>query len=288
MSTLVMAVKGGGTTITIDHPQFGYTAEIIMPLHITRKANGKYASWDDGEDAETFDIYKFRGNFFLSAADMNELDDLIKNTTSGRAAELTLTLGAGSGFFPFGPTKGDGGTFDIFVTDYIPKGTVGHPAAYFNAEMEWTAQAFPAYSPPADSGTGPLEIGNAAGVSQVDNIRFPQNYTDLEYVPNFDIALTADGTGKAADYGESGDIHNITIPLTLQHPKAQTLLNHIISTVRANDFSVIAPANSYMFGRDLGDSGTYKVNLIDGIIAVLHSEAQVFDFNLSVNYIETL
>jgi len=287
-NTITIGVKGGGTTIFIDPPEFGYTTDIMLPLFISRNSDGHYGVWDDGEGAETFDIYKFRGNLFLSAADMDELDDLVKSTSSGRAAELTLTLSAGSGFFPFGPAKGDAGDFDIFVTDYIPKGTIGHPADHFNVEMEWTAQSFPAYTPPADAGTGSLAIGNSAGVSQVANIRFPQDYTGLEYKPNFNIALTSDGDGKAADYGESGDSHNITIPLTLQQAKANTVLSHIIGTVRANDFSIIAPANSYMFGRGLGGNGTYKVNLIDNRISILHEEHNVYSFNLSVNYIETL
>ncbi len=257
----------------VNSPQWGYSTIIDLPFEIEKLDSGDYCIWDHGS---TFDIRKCKCTFLLPLAMANSLLTALTTDSLGRAATLTLILGSNSGFFPFGPDKGDSGDFTIRVLNFSPKSSIGHPADMFPIEVEFqNISTYPSYSLPTEIQEGDLQIGTIIG------LRYPQGMHEQNFSFGIKPAITYGSDVYFIDSASNSDSHDSLMGMSLCQNKAAALINHLTGTVRYNSLSIIPPANSYLFGRLNSSTATYTCQWIDKQIEIQNPSFNNFVFNLN-------
>jgi hypothetical protein len=282
MSAPTLTLACGGTFININHPLFGYKTIVELPFKIKDKTNGHYSIYDPGATASPVTKYDrriFEGTWQLSADQQIDLENLLSIATQGRAQILTLILAADSGFFPFGPDKGDTGAFLISCLLPTFEGIGEAPYKYFNTKMTWIATLFPSYSIPADGNYdfGDLKIGT------IDNLKFPEAWASPKTDIKYGVSTTNNPANiTAVDFGQNADKYDTAFTLNCGTIKAANLINYLVATARANHFIVTPPIDGYIFGRTQGQ-GPFGCKLNTNKIAITHSNANYFDIALNFN-----
>jgi hypothetical protein len=64
-----------------------------------------------------------------------------------------------------------------------------------------------------------------------------------------------------------------------------SLLNYLVNTARAGNFTIQTQPYHYAFGNDRGSYDTYTVSLIQDKIEIQHVTTNRFEFSLNVQYI---
>lgn len=277
MAVPTFTLTRGGTTIEVPHPLFGYKTTIDLSLKISRRRDGHNAIYDPGA---TYDIRSFTGTFQYSATDQLNLEQFFNLTAQGRSQTATMTLDASSGFFPFGPDKGDTGVFTVAVLPPSYQGVGEAPYKYFTSEITFVMVSAPAYSIPADSNAdyGDITIGTIA------NLRFPEGWFSPENILKYAITTTNNPANtKQIDFGQSSDIYDTAVILNCGSVKAPNLLNYLTGTARGASFNVVPPTDSYMFGRYKQGTATYACHLGDRQIAITHNDFNNFDIEFKLN-----
>jgi hypothetical protein len=268
---------GASTDYTVKNPQWGYSTIIDLPFEIEKLDNGDYSIWDNGIN---FDIRKCKCTFMLSLAQANTLLTALTTNSVGRAATLTLMLGTNSGFYPFGPDKGDSGNFTIRVLNFKPLSSIGHPADFFPIEIEFqNISTYPAYSMPAELQEGDLQIGTITG------LRYPQGMHEQNFEFGIKPIITQGSEVYNIDSASNSDSYDSQMGMSLCYNKAAALIEHLTATVRASTLSIIPPANSYLFGRLNASTATYTCNWIDKQIEIQNPSFNNFTFNLNFHRI---
>lgn len=271
-------IRYGSTDVELPAPRWGYETRIVLPLIITKLTPGNgYSIWDNGSN---YDIRFCKCTWFLSLADTNSLIDILRNSAKGRAADLTLKLGNDSGFFPFGPDKGDSGDFIVRLVSPEPRGSIGHPADYFYTECDFVfVGSYPAYELPEAQIDGSLQIGT------IGSLRYPQpmHVQTIHYGVN--TVITHNASSYANDFTSTGDEYQCSMDLTQCQANAARLIDHLTGTVRANNVNIIPPANSYLFGRENGGTATYVCQWPQNEIVINHTQHDQFNFGLKFNRI---
>ena len=273
-------IRYGSTDIPLPTPTWGYTSTIDLPLWITKNDDKSYDTWDDGAGATTYDRRSVSCVWLLNLADTNSLVDIFTNVAKGRGGDLTLKLGTNSGFYPFGPDRGDSGNFTVKLLSVNQKPSIGHPQDYFNVEVRLAnTGSYPAYSLPDQFTEGHLQIGTISG------LRYPQSM----HLQNIQMATSAiqknNSEVASIDRSIDGDGSDCTLPLTLMQCNAAALINHLTATVRAGTVDIIPPANSYLFGRQNGSTATYTCKWIQNQISIINTNFNSFDFELNFHRI---
>ena len=164
------------TDVVLPAPNFGYTVTIQVGMIVQRLGDGSYTFWDNGM---LFEKRTLLCEWFLSLADTSSLIEIFRDSAKGRGEEVEFRLGGTpTGFFPFGPDKGDTNIFKFVPLRINPKASVGHPPDFFNVECEFLNTGdFPTYTIPAATNEGSLTIGS------INNLRYPDNMheQDIEY-----------------------------------------------------------------------------------------------------------
>ncbi|GAI98184.1 unnamed protein product, partial [marine sediment metagenome] len=163
--------------IEVDLPVFPYKSNIIFPFDIQKLENGKYASYDHGVGAATYDHRICECTFQLTEAEAIIFNDFFRDDytaapeTKGRAFDVTMRMNASSGFFPFGPDKGDVGDF-VVALEIKSHARIGEsPYLYFSITVNITnVGSWPVYSLPAEVAEGEMTIGT------ITNNRFPPDW----------------------------------------------------------------------------------------------------------------
>jgi len=216
-----------------------------------------------------------RCDWFLGLADTNSLIDIFQDSAKGRAADVTIKLGTSSGWYPFGPDKGDSGDFIVRLLGVSPMASIGHPADYFRTSCEFVfVGSYPVYALPSTQIDGSLQIGTIA------NLRYPQSMHVQTARYAVRTSVTHNASAYANDRTSTADEYECSMDLTQCQANAALLVNHLAGTVRANNVNVIPPANSYLFGRENGSTATYVCQWIQKEITVKHSQHDQFDMSL--------
>ena len=264
----------GSDSITIKQPYFGYRSTLRMPFHYSRTTTG-YKVRDDGtaNDIRMCDI----STWLLDATDQAALYEFLNNTAKGRCNNFTMALGeTPSGFFPFGPDKGDTGFFECSVLRYDPKNAQLNPyLQHDNGIVIVLKTALSAYTPAAKEAEGTLQIGTLTTLRPVQS--FPMLNIDRPIVSE----MTRSGLVYSVDIGNSGDVYESTLSLEMRAGNAAALITYLQAT-RAGDITITTPTNTWLFGIAKGSSGTYTVKLISGEITMIHDRFDLFKTDLKL------
>ena len=267
-----VGLKVQGKAYRFNNPQYGYTTTIHIATHITPVAPKGYTVWDDGS---SYDYRTCRAEFLLYEDDAETLIQTITDDAYGRGIDCNLMLQEGSGFYPFGPDKGDSGTFGVRIIRVEPGPVQEEPWRYFRIAVEMVATSYPGYVLPTEVSEGDLQIGTITG------LRYPPDFPKSLHNVLYDVNITRDGSPYTTDYLQSSDNYETSLPMVCNHSKSAALVNHLVSTVRDSTLSVVGGDNTYLFGRIPGDSGTYTCRWIDSSLKIVHVAYNRFSFDLN-------
>jgi hypothetical protein len=277
---LSVQLISGGADITIANPLFGYKSIIQLPFDVQETDNGQIGIYDPGS---TYDAYSCECEWILDSTEVSNLNSLLSDKDEGRASNTTsMVLSSSSGFFPFGPQRGDTGTFTIAFLKQDQIGIGEAPYKYFKL-MATIANVgdFPSYSLPSESGQeeGTVTIGTIT-----DN-RMPIGLFKPTVEYQYWGQQHRDGSVSFFDRGSSGDNYKTDFNMSSNEAKAAAVLNHIIGTARGNNFNLITGSDHYPFGYDKGGSGTHSVKLINRRIEVEHEKHNRFNYKMKVAFV---
>ncbi len=272
--------------VEISVPSFVYKTIIEYPFDIQKNDDGSYDSFDHGDGSETYDIRRCACRFMLTAAQQSTFNIMMKddnvNTRTGRAYDLTLRMNTSSGFFPFGPDKGDVGDFDIAMV-IKRHGTIGEsPFKYFIMDVEMIhTGTFPAYSLPSEVSEGSFTFGS------ITNNRFPPGWFEPKVEYAYSATIEQDSTVQWMDRMEQGDSYTTNFEMFSNESKAAAVIDYITRTSREASFTIAAPADFYVWGRDLGNA-TFNVKLIQNKIIISHIKHNLFKYAIQLSYESTV
>jgi hypothetical protein len=272
--TTKITFTSNDSTAQILTPQWGYQAVISMSMSAFRGGAGEISWWDNGS---TYDTRRCKASFKLNATDAGAIDTFLTDPARGRGADITLSLGStGSGFFPFGPDKGDRGNFVIRETAYSAGGQLHSPWLWWSADLEMAMVSSPTYNLPSQSDDGNLQVGNVTG------LRYPQ----AGYEPSAQYAvtniITRGGQGYSVDRGQSGDVYETGFKLSGSQAKISAVVNHLVNTVRGDNFNIVTQAKNFPLGRAKQESGTFQVKLASPDLVVTHTGFDKFELDLQL------
>jgi hypothetical protein len=271
-----MYLRFGTTDVPMPMPQWGYEVKISMPFTITKLSGGcGYSVWNNGTN---FDIRTLKCEWFLSAYDTDLLVGIFQDKDLGRAANITIKLGASpTGFYPAGPDKGDINDFVVRLTKIEPKASIGHPQDYFNVACEFVhVGSWPSgYTIPDAVIDGSLQIGT------IGNLRYPQNMHVQKINYGVSAIITSNASAYINDQTAYSDEYECALDLSQNQANAARLINHMTGTVRSNTVDIIPPANSYLFGIENESTATYTCQWPQKEILIVHRQFNQFDFSLN-------
>jgi hypothetical protein len=283
-SGLIRFTNANSDYIDIPLPVFPYSTTLDLPFEFIKLSNGKYEIFDSGEGSQTYDRRMCECTFELSATDQQTLNNFIRTdgTSYGRSQELTLEMANDSGFFPFAPDKSNIGPFDVGIEIVRIRGIGELPFKHFVSTLRISKgnDSWPSYILPTEVNEGGLTI------ETITNCRSPQNWfiPSKKYV--YDLRTTEGRVLKFMDRSSNADWYETGAEFQMNESKTAAIFNRIVSVIRNNTFSFVAPADNYPFGRDLGN-GTFNVKLGQNRIIATHTGYNRFNFGLIFSYEST-
>lgn len=235
-----ITLSKGAETLTIDTPRWGYECAVHCLIYQRRLANGTYAFRDDGS---SYDWRTCRATWLAPKATIESMAQWFRYYTSARGETFNLELGGiATGFFPFGPDKGDLGTFEVRVIDVQQDGWLISPLGYAEITVEMVMVSAPAYVLPTEYAEGTLEIGPVSG------LRWPEG----GYKPQATLGLRTDvsrsGGPYTTDFTDDTDSWESEWVQRCNQGKAAALMSYLCGAGRAAEVTIRAPARHYPFG----------------------------------------
>jgi hypothetical protein len=258
-------------SLSFPSPDFNYRVDIDLPFDIVETDDMILYSADEGTK---YDKRSCTISTVLTEEQMLDLNRLISNTSRG--ANIVLTLPANSGFFPFGPDKGDSGSFTVAARITSTGKIQENPFRYFAVQLQLTnIGSYPSYSLPTQVNEGTFTFG------AVSCLRQPIGLFNPEQVYNVSLNLTENSSAEYVDRGALSDGAKTQMRITCNESKAAALLDYIVSTARISDISMVTPPYYYPFGRD--HASPFTVQLTSNKLSVVHENYDRFSLDLSLN-----
>lgn len=261
----------GANSVDLPLPNYGYSVLIAMALDIQKlDQSGNFSIYDNGS---TYDVRSCEIEFDLTTAEQLALNQYIDLYTRGRTH--TMAYGTGSGFYPFGPDKGNAGPFTVMLDILDQKGQGDAPYKYFKTKIKLTnAGAYPAFSLPVEVSDGKMSIGS------VYNLRFPVKWFDPKINYSIDQHVYAGTSTKIVHKGSGNNSYNTACEITCNTSKAAALVAFLTGAGgRNNSFQLCG--GGYPFGRDQTEAGPFTVLMIQDILEIQHNRHNEFSFNLN-------
>ncbi len=277
----ISLIDEDGIAIGFSKPSYGYSTTIDFPWDIQALDNGKYETFDHGT---LYDKRKCSCLIYLTESEMDSLNSFLSEDNSaiskGRAYDVTLRMNTNSGFFPFGPDKGDVGDFDVAIKVKV-HGRVGdEPFRFFAVELEiHNVGAWPSYVLPTAKHEGNFTFGT------VTECRFPPAWFKPKNRYATFLTIDQGSSSNWIDRGANGDRFETSFDFACDNSKASRVIAYIADSARSNTFTVVPPANAFMFGEDKGDTATYTVRNISNRIKITHSRKTLFTFPIKLSYV---
>lgn len=263
--------------IDIRLPVFGYESDIVLPFDLAKDSAGRFTIFDSGAGADTFDVRRCRCSCVLDSTAQSALMAAFKDdSTKGRARSVVMTLYAGgSGFFPFGPDKGDVGPWTCSMV--IGESAAGdRPYKYFKTDFTFTnTGAFAAYSIPAATEAGPVTLAGISG------IRYPAGWFTADLSQGQYVTNTPGGTAYYRDRGVYADGHLTRATFNGSPGKIGALVHALVDDVRATETTLTVPAGPKPFGASKGD-GPFTVRVINDVLTIRHNRHNDFSLELAM------
>ena len=262
----MITLTGVGGEFAINNPEHNYVSRAHLAITPQKTCTG-WESWNNGiaRDYRTCSIPRF----IHDEADGLALVTFLKNNQGN---EISMAIGTDSNFFPFGPDKGDSGSFIVRILNR-EFGSFDQ-FEQFTKSIDLLLVNAPDYSLPSVVNQGGFQIGT------VQYLLYPQ--LNFNHKTNFSIntGVNYGGEGKSIDHGhdsfESSFVQQCNTSL------AAKLFEFLTgATGRDQDITIIAEYDYYMFGPDNGSDGTYTCKLIHNVIECKHIENEQFEIPLS-------
>lgn len=268
--------SNGAESISINTPQWGYKALIQLPLHYTRRSEPKYGIYDDGV---AYDVRILQlASYLTDATDMGAINGFFNDSTKGRGEDVSMNLGTNSGFYPFGPDKGDAGVFTVRPIAYTQGGQLHRPYKWWDTGISLLMVSAPSYALPAQVDDGPMQIGSITG------IRYPQDGFNPPSQYQIKNVVTLDSTAHEVDRKSTADRYETEFTVSGNQTKMAALLNYLVLSARGNDFNIIPGSNTYAYGYDKGASGTYLSQMLNSTLTVTHTHYDNFSLPLKLSF----
>jgi hypothetical protein len=263
----------GATSVSFTPPLFGYKTIIDMPFDFSEQDDGTIDSFDNGT---AYDKRVCRFTLELNAADAEILREFLYETSRGH--DITMTLSSGSGFHPFGPDKGDAGSFTVSFSILDHRGVGESPYLYFHMDCEIVnVGSYPSYTPPDEVDEGVMQIGSITG------LRFPPSWFKPKQEYALNVQHTESNASHWVDRGLYGDSYKNQFTLQINESKLAALLTYIIGTARNGNLGLTAPENAYPFGIDNGGDGSaMTTKLTSGTFEITHNRYNDFTMNMEL------
>jgi hypothetical protein len=201
---------------------------------------------------------------------------MIGNTK--RAVDFTMTLSSGSGFFPFGPDKGDAGSFTVAVELVSNSGIQYEPWQYHRIKLRiHNTGSYPAYVIPAEvnDGTSAFQIGT------VTNLRYPPDRFSPDAVYETFATILEGSSSQWVDRGSAADSYSAAFHMVCNQTKCAKLIQYLVDTARGGNFTLVSDSNFYPFGRDIAD-GSHTVQSTKFTYEIMHDEFSHYEFDMEV------
>jgi len=259
-------------TFQIQQAVTPYKTTIALPIDWQKSSNNLYYGFDHGSG---YDVRFCDCKFIMTAAQGSDFVDFFSDNKKGRGKKITMTLVNESGFFPFGPDKGDKGIFTVYLE--IQNHKIIHDVyLYYEVNCRiHNCGSYPVYTMPdqVDDSNNLFQIG------PVSKLRFPPELFEPDTEYNQFAQIMEGGDAQIIDR-QYGDQFESTLMLHCNESKAAALIYYLTTSARANQFSIISDSNFYIFGMDKGSSGTYNVKMINDKIEITHVNYNYFTFGL--------
>lgn len=271
-------IRYASTDVPLPAPQWGYRVTVKYPFTKTRLDNGFWAIWDNGAN---YDRRYLSCSWLLEYTNAAALVDIFQDAAKGRNATLTLKLGTASGFYPFGPDKGDSGDFQVVVQNVSPLASRGHPGDLFQVDVDFIfVGSYPAYTIPAAIYEGNLSIGT------VVNLRYPEGMHTQTVIYKVPVVDTMNYSAYGNDRAATADNYESALALDLFGSNMGRLVDFLSgASGRATNISVTPPANAYLFGIENGSTATYVCSWLDDELEIVHTNHDQFSASLNFGLI---
>jgi hypothetical protein len=188
--------------------------------------------------------------------------------TAMRGETVQMQLGAtATGFFPFGPDKGDLGTFTVRILSWTDGPRLYEPLGYATVDVEMVMVTAPSYTPGAATSEGTLQVGT------VTTLRYPQQDSDVDPLGQYRTRsdLTRSGAPYVWDLSYAADrwISEWAQPMNSLNAAALTAFL-ISASGRGSEIDIVSGDGSFLFGIEQTEQinwlggGTYTAKLILG------------------------
>jgi len=263
-----ITLTAGVDNYRLPAPEWGYTTDLSVALIHSPVLPRGYSVWDNGSSN---DFRVCTCTFVLDSTDANTMATLFRDGQKGRALDLTLHLPSGSGFFPFGPDKGDTGAYTVRAIDFRPGKQLEEPYGYYRYTVSMVCTSYPVYGLPTEVSEGGLTIGT------ISELRWPPDWPETESRYDVSTQLTDDGTPYSVN--KMTNSYEAMLGMICNESKAAALLNHLVGTVRDGTLTITPPANTCMFGRENG-AGPFTCRWLDEHVQITHAAFDRFSFLL--------
>lgn len=260
------------STVYIDPPAWGYRVDINMYIKMVQTRSG-WKLFDGGKQ------YDYRictiPKCLLNKTQTENLTTFLNTEYQGRNQELSVQLGVNSGFYMFGPDKGDSYLFNCRIIDRKQTTLLYDPWMHTEGAFEFHLIELPEtpYELPEQVFEGNLSIGN------ISNLKWPQSGIKLN--TRYGLLQTS-GHGE---YVESIDvktnIYDSEFTIECNQSNAAALVDFLCSdNGRAYDINIVAPENMYLFGVENGHDKTFTTKLLMNKISITHNNNEQFSIPL--------
>lgn len=264
----------GAESVEVPNPQYGYDTEIVMPITYNLLADGTYGHFDAGA---TYDARICRNlRFLFNVTYMALFAEFFKNALKGRGNQITMSLGeTPSGFFPFGPDKGDTGDFVIDVISYDPGSQLQTPYKYWSPIINIACTTYPTYTYTDDKAQGQIVIGSITG------IKYPQYGYSATSEYQISNTVLHGGTAQFVDAGLYQDTRGSSFTVSANQGKMAAIVAECIGTIRGANNLFQCPADNYPFGPDVV-SNLWSATASGGKYDVKYLYSKVNENNVSL------
>lgn len=290
------------TPTELNPPVYPYTVTIDLAVEKQESKTGKLHFYDHGE---TYDRRRCNFKLLLTESEISSLFGFNQFLYQygweyqyyRDSGALTLEGSSLSGFFPFGPDKGNLGLFTTeieFNTSNYAVLSNTHKGLYEVNLIAYNYGAYPSYSFVSDSTT----LGDSI-IGAITNIRTPHPLNSIElnkrtYVSQISGATTHrlirpikrfDRSGYASQ--AFGQVCKTEVELICDLPKAQRILQLLTSTNRCQEHLFKGPIIYKLFGRDstaIFNATELYVYVANTTLSITHTRANEFVIPLTLQH----
>jgi hypothetical protein len=265
----MITFTAGGSYVQIEYPEWSFLAKAHLAMSLNSTCNG-WDVWDNGivNDYRTCEIERLHLNLISGDTTAKMLDDFL---LAHRDETLEMNLPSGSGFFPFGPDKGDAGNFDVKIIER--KFGQYDQFRQYTKSMILLMVTAPVYVLPDIVTQGDFQIG------EIEGLLYPQLGIDSSREYGIQTGISYGGDAYSVDIRHN--IHETSFIQQCNTSLAAALMNFLCSDLgRYQDISIVAPGNYYLFDMANGSDGTYTCKLIQDIVECKHVGNEQFEIPL--------